>query len=288
MNFIEVLKAMLFGVVEGITEWLPVSSTGHMILLNEFVPLKVSPEFYDLFEVVIQLGAALAVLILFFNQVWPFGKRDNRYPLARTGILSWVKRDKIEMWIKIIIACIPAIIVGLLFDDALNALFYGPVCVAVMLIVVGAAFILVENLRYGKKPAIRSIRRLDYGTAAVIGLFQMVAAIFPGTSRSGATIIGALLLGVSRRVGVEFTFYLAIPVMFGASLLKIVKYSGALAAQEVAILITGMLVAFAVSMLVIRKLLNYIKTHDFKAIGWYRIALGALVLVYFLLIKRSV
>ncbi len=288
MNFIEILKAMLFGVVEGITEWLPVSSTGHMILLNEFVPLKVSPEFYDLFEVVIQLGAALAVLILFFNQVWPFGKRDNRYPLARTGILSWVKRDKIGMWIKIIIACIPAIIVGLLFDDALNALFYGPVCVAVMLIVVGAAFILVENLRYGKKPAIRSIRRLDYGTAAVIGLFQMVAAIFPGTSRSGATIIGALLLGVSRRVGVEFTFYLAIPVMFGASLLKIVKYSGALAAQEVAILITGMLVAFAVSMLVIRKLLNYIKTHDFKAIGWYRIALGALVLVYFLLIKRSV
>ena len=197
-------------------------------------------------------------------------------------------RREIEMWIKIIIACIPAIIVGLLFDDALNALFYGPVCVAVMLIVVGAAFILVENLRYGKKPAIRSIRRLDYGRAAVIGLFQMIAAIFPGTSRSGATIIGALLLGVSRRVGVEFTFYLAIPVMFGASLLKIVKYSGTLAAQEVAILITGMLVAFAVSMLVIRKLLNYIKTHDFKAIGWYRIALGALVLVYFLLIKRSV
>ena len=286
MNIIEILKAMLFGVVEGITEWLPVSSTGHMILLNEFLPLNVRAEFYGLFEVVIQLGAALAVLILFWDKVWPFGKKGNRYPMAKAGALSWVKWDRIELWIKIVIACVPAIVVGLLFDDALNALFYGPVCVAVMLIVVGAAFILVENLRYGKKPAIRSIRRLDYGRAAVIGLFQMIAAIFPGTSRSGATIIGALLLGVSRRVGVEFTFCLAIPVMFGASLLKIVKYSGALAAQEVAILITGMLVAFAVSMLVIRKLLNYIKTHDFKAIGWYRIALGAAVLVYFLLIKR--
>lgn len=286
MNFIEILKAMLFGIVEGITEWLPVSSTGHMILLNEFVPLKVSPEFYDLFEVVIQLGAVLAVLILFWNRVWPFGRRGNKYPLAKTGALSWVKWDRMEMWFKIIIACIPAVIVGVFFDDTLNALFYGPVCVAVMLIVVGAAFILVENLRYGKRPSIRSISRLDYKTAAIIGLFQMIAAIFPGTSRSGATIVGALLLGVSRRVGVEFTFYMAIPVMLGASLLKIVKYEGALAAQEYAILITGMLVAFAVSMLVIRKLLNYIKTHDFKAIGWYRIALGALVLVYFLLIKH--
>ena len=286
MNIIEILKAMLFGAVEGITEWLPVSSTGHLILLNEFLPLDVSPAFYDLFEVVIQLGAVIAVLILFWDKVWPFGRKKNKHPLAQSGALSWVKRDRFELWIKIVIACVPAIVVGVFFDDALNALFYGPVCVAVMLIAVGAAFILVENLRYGRKPAIRSIRRLDYGTAAIIGLFQMVAAIFPGTSRSGATIIGALLLGVSRRVGVEFTFLLAIPVMFGASLLKIVKYSGAIAAQEYAVLITGMLVAFAVSMLVIRRLLNYVKTHDFKAIGWYRIALGAAVLVYFLLIKR--
>lgn len=285
MNIIEIVKAMLFGIVEGITEWLPVSSTGHMILLNEFVPLNVSAEFYALFEVVIQLGAALAVLILFFGRIWPFGKRHNKYPLMRSGALSWVKRDKIEMWIKIVIACVPAIIVGLFFDDALEALFYGPVCVAVMLIVVGAAFIIVENLRYGKRPAIRSIARLDYKTAAIIGLFQMVAAIFPGTSRSGATIIGALLLGVSRRVGVEFTFYLAIPVMFGASLLKIVKFEGALAAQEYVVLIVGMATAFAVSMLVIRQLLNYIKTHDFKSIGWYRIALGSLVLIYYLVIK---
>lgn len=286
MNIIEILKAMLFGLVEGITEWLPVSSTGHMILLNEFLPLNISEEAYALFEVVIQLGAALAVLILFFNRIWPFGRRNNRHPLARTGVLSWVKRDKLEMWFKIIIACIPAIIVGLFFDDALEELFYGPICVAVMLILVGAAFIIVENLRYGRRPSIRSIAKLDYKTAAIIGLFQMIAAIFPGTSRSGATIIGALLLGVSRRVGVEFTFYLAIPVMFGASLLKIVKFDGTLVAQEYAIMITGMLVAFAVSMLVIRKLLNYIKTHDFKAIGWYRIALGSLVLIYFLLIKR--
>ena len=285
MNIIAILKALLFGIVEGITEWLPVSSTGHMILLNEFIPLKVSAEFYALFEVVIQLGAALAVLILFFNRIWPFGKRNNKHPLMRSGVFSWVKRDKIEMWIKIVIACVPAIIVGLFFDDALEELFYGPVCVAVMLIVVGAAFIIVENLRYGKRPAIRSIARLDYKTAAFIGLFQMIAAIFPGTSRSGATIIGALLLGVSRRVGVEFTFYLAIPVMFGASLLKIVKFEGALVAQEYAILIVGMATAFAVSMLVIRRLLNYIKTHDFRTIGWYRIALGSLVLIYFLVIK---
>lgn len=286
MNFIEILKAVLFGIVEGITEWLPVSSTGHMILLNEFLPLNVSQEFYELFEVVIQLGAALAVLILFWNKVWPFGRKHNKHPLKKTGVLSWVKWDKFELWFKIVIACIPAIIVGLFFDDYLEELFYGPVCVAIMLIVVGAAFILVENLRAGKKPAIRSVSKLDYWTAAIIGMFQMIAAIFPGTSRSGATIIGALLLGVSRKVGVEFTFYLAIPVMFGASLLKVIKFEGALAAQEYAILITGMVVAFAVSMLVIKKLLNYIKTHDFKAIGWYRIALGAVVLAYFLLIKR--
>ena len=285
MNIIEILKAMLFGVVEGITEWLPVSSTGHMILLNEFLPLNVSPEFYELFEVVIQLGAALAVLILFWDKVWPFGKKGNTHPMAKEGILSWVKWDRMELWFKIIIACIPAIVVGLFLDDFFEALFYGPVCVAIMLILVGAAFILVENMRAGKKPTIRSLKKLDYKTAAIIGLFQMIAAIFPGTSRSGATIVGAMLLGVSRRVGVEFTFCLAIPVMFGASLLKVLKFEGTLVAQEYAILITGMLVAFGVSMLVIRKLIDYVKTHDFKIFGWYRIALGALVLIYFLLIK---
>lgn len=281
----EILKAILFGIVEGITEWLPVSSTGHMILLNEFLPLNVTPAFYELFEVVIQLGAALAVLILFWDKVWPFGRRNNRHPLAKEGIFSWVRRDRFELWIKIIIACIPAIFVGVFFDDILNDLFYGPVCVAIMLILVGVAFIVVENLREGVRPTIRSLAKLDYKTAAIIGLFQMIAAIFPGTSRSGATIIGALLLGVSRKVGVEFTFCLAIPVMFGASLLKIVRFEGALAAQEYVILITGMLVAFGISMLVIRKLIDYIKSHDFKPFGWYRIALGAVVLVYFLMIK---
>ena len=283
MSLFEFLKAMLFGIVEGITEWLPVSSTGHMILLNELLPLNVTPEFYDLFQVVIQLGAALAAVILFWDRIWPFGKRRNKHPMAKSGILSWVKWDRIELWIKVVIACLPAVVVGVLFDDKLDELFYGPVCVAIMMILVGAAFIVVENLRAGKKPRIRSLARLDYKTAAIIGLFQVIAAVFPGTSRSGATIIGALLLGVSRRVGVEFTFILAIPVMFGASLLKIVKYDGAIAASEIALLVVGMAVAFGVSMLAIRKLLDYVKTHNFKGFGWYRIALGVVVLAYFLI-----
>ena len=283
MNIIEIIKAMLFGVVEGITEWLPVSSTGHMILLNELMPLRVSAEFYALFEVVIQLGAIMAVLMIYWNEIWPFGQKDNNRPMAEEGILSWVKLDKIELWIKILIACVPAAIVGILFDDALDALFYGPVCVAIMLILVGAAFIVIENMNKGKKPTIKKLSKLDYKTAAFIGLFQLIAAIFPGTSRSGATIIGALLLGVSRKVGTEFTFYLAIPVMAGASLLKIVKYGAPISGGEFALLVTGMLVAYAVSMLVIRRLVDYIKTHDFKPFGWYRIALGVVVLGYFML-----
>ena len=283
MNIIEIIKAMLFGVVEGITEWLPVSSTGHMILLNELMPLKVSAEFYALFEVVIQLGAIMAVLMIYWNEVWPFGQKDNKRPMAEEGLLSWVKLDKIELWIKILIACVPAAIVGILFDDALDALFYGPVCVAIMLILVGAAFIVIENMNKGKKPTIKKLSRLDYRTAAFIGLFQLIAAIFPGTSRSGATIVGALLLGVSRKVGTEFTFYLAIPVMAGASLLKIIKYDMAISGDEFVLLVVGMLVAYAVSMLVIRRLVDYIKTHDFKLFGWYRIALGVVVLGYFML-----
>ena len=283
MNFPEILKAMLFGIVEGITEWLPVSSTGHMILLNELLPLQVSEEFYGLFEVVIQLGAIMAVLMIYWNQIWPFGRRNNKHPMAEEGILSWVKWDKIELWLKILVACVPAAIVGILFDDVLDELFYGPVCVAIMLILVGAAFIVIETLNADKKPTIKKLSRLDYRTAAFIGLFQLIAAIFPGTSRSGATIVGALLLGVSRKVATEFTFYLAIPVMAGASLLKIVKYGMPISGDEFVLLVTGMLVAYAVSMLVIRRLVNYIKTHDFKIFGWYRIALGVVVLGYFLL-----
>ena len=283
MNILEILKAMLFGVVEGITEWLPVSSTGHMILLNEIMPLNVSEEFYGLFEVVIQLGAIMAVLMIYWDRIWPFGRKNNKHPMAEEGILAWVKWDRIELWLKILVACVPAAIVGVLFDDQLDALFYGPVCVAIMLILVGAAFIIIETLNAGKKPAIKKLSKLDYKTAALIGVFQLIAAIFPGTSRSGATIVGALLLGVSRKVGVEFTFYLAIPVMAGASLLKILKYGMAISGGEFVLLIVGMLVAYAVSMLVIRRLVDYIKTHDFKAFGWYRIALGVVVLAYFLL-----
>lgn len=283
MNIIELLKAALFGVVEGVTEWLPVSSTGHMILLNELMPLNVSEEFYGLFEVVIQLGAIMAVLMIYWEKIWPFGRKNNRHPLDDEGVLSWVKWDKIQLWIKILIACVPAAIVGILFDDLLDSLFYGPVCVAVMLILVGAAFILIETLNAGKKPTIRKLSRLDYRTAAFIGLFQLIAAVFPGTSRSGATILGALLLGVSRKVGVEFTFYLAIPVMAGASLLKILKYESAITLGEFSLLVVGMLVAYVVSMLVIRRLVDYIKTHDFKGFGWYRIALGVVVLGYFML-----
>lgn len=287
MSIIEILKAMLFGVVEGVTEWLPVSSTGHMLILNEIMPLKVSPEFYDLFEVVIQLGAIMAVLAVFWDVVWPFGRRDNREPAARDGLLAWVKLDKIRLWLKIALACVPAAIVGILFDDVFDRLFHNYVCVSVALIVFGVAFILVENMRRGRRPAIRSLDALDARTVAMIGLFQLIAAVFPGTSRSGATIVGALMLGVSRAVAVEFTFCLAIPVMFGASLLKLMKYDVLITRGEFVLLAVGMLTAYAVSALVVRKLLDYIKKHDFKPFGWYRIALGAVVLVFFAVRARG-
>ena len=282
MNVIELLKALLFGIVEGVAEWLPISSTGHMIILNELIPLQVSPEFYSLFEVVIQLGAIMAVLVVFWDKVWPFGRRNNREP-AGDGILAWVKLDKIRLWLKIALACLPAAVVGLLFDDVFDRLFHNYVCVSIALIVFGVAFILVENWREGRRPAIRSLEALDWRTAALIGLFQLLAAIFPGTSRSGATIVGALLLGVSRTVAVEFTFFLAIPVMFGASLLKLVRYDLPITQQEFALLAVGMLTAYVVSVLVIRRLIDYVKHHDFRVFGWYRIALGIIVLLFFTL-----
>ena len=274
------LKAALFGLVEGIAEWLPISSTGHMILLNELMPLGGSQGFYSLFEVVIQLGAIMAVLAIFWDRVWPFGRRDNPEP-AGEGLLAWVKLDRIRLWLKIALACVPAAVVGILFDDVFDRLFHNYVCVAVALIVFGVAFILVENLRKGHKPSIRSLDALDARTVALIGVFQLLAAIFPGTSRSGATIVGALMLGVSRTVAVEFTFFLAIPVMFGASLLKLVKYEGFITRQEFMLLAVGMLTAYVVSELAIRKLLNYVKKHNFKVFGWYRIALGVAVLAFF-------
>ncbi len=276
---IEILKAILFGVVEGITEWLPISSTGHMILLNEFVKLDVSDEFYSMFEVVIQLGAILAVVLIFWNKIWPFGKKNNRAPLAENGIGAYIKTDIFVLWFHILVSCVPAAVVGILWDDLFEELFYNYTTVAIMLIIFGVAFILIENNRAGKKAKIRHIADITYTTALLIGIFQLIAAIFPGTSRSGATIVGALLIGVSRTVAAEYTFYLAIPVMFGASLLKLLKFGLSFTGLEIAILLVGMVVAFIVSMFVINFLMGYIRKHDFKVFGWYRIILGALVLI---------
>ena len=270
------LKTILFGIVEGITEWLPISSTGHMILLNEFVKLDVSKDFYSMFQVVIQLGAILAVVVIYWNQIWPFKKNTN--PMVK-GFFKYVDRDIFDLWLKIIFACIPAAVVGLLFDDVFEALFYNPPCVALALIVFGIGFIVIENRNAKLRPKVNSLRAINGKTAFLIGMFQLIAAIFPGTSRSGATILGGLMLGVSRTVAAEFTFFLAIPVMFGASLLKIVKFGFAFSSMEIAILVVGTLVAFIVSVVVIRFLMDYIKKHDFQVFGWYRIVLGVLVII---------
>ncbi|MBP3475186.1 MAG: undecaprenyl-diphosphate phosphatase [Lachnospiraceae bacterium] len=273
MDIIEILKAVLFGIVEGITEWLPISSTGHMILLNEFVTLNVSEEFWEMFLVVIQLGAILAVVILFWDKIFPF--RFKEKPVIR--------KDIFVLWFKILVACIPAAVIGLAFDDVFDALFYNPWCVAIALIVFGIAFIFIENRNKNVSARITGLDQITYQTALMIGVFQLLAAIFPGTSRSGATIVGALLIGVSRTVAAEFTFFLAIPVMLGASLLKIVKFGFSFTGTELTILFVGMIVAFAVSVVVIRFLMGYIKKHDFKVFGWYRIVLGVAVLLYFAL-----
>lgn len=274
MDIIELLKAVLFGIVEGITEWLPISSTGHMILLNEFVTLNVGEEFWEMFLVVIQLGAILAVVLLFWNKIFPFRFREK--PV--------VQKDIFTLWFKILVSCIPAAVIGLAFDDVFDALFYNPWCVAVALIVFGIAFILIENRNKNVSPKITELSDITYKTALLIGVFQLLAAVFPGTSRSGATIVGALLIGVSRTVAAEFTFFLAIPVMLGASLLKLLKFGFSFTGEEVVILAAGMLVAFIVSVLVIRFLMGYIKKHDFKVFGWYRIVLGAAVLAWFALV----
>ena len=290
---IEFLKSFLFGIVEGITEWLPISSTGHLILLNQFVKLDVSEEFYSMVEVVIQLGAILAVVILFWNQIFPFGAPEGSHTVRRrqakhahrkkksgNGILSYVKMDIIILWLKVLVACIPAIVIGMPFNDLFEKWFYNYPCVAIALIVFGIAFIIVENNHKGKPAKINSMDELTYKTASLIGLFQLIAAIFPGTSRSGATIVGALILGVSRTVAAEFTFVLAIPVMFGASLLKLVKFGLNFTGTEAIILLIGMVTAFVSSIIVIQFLMGYIKKHDFKVFGYYRIVLGILVILY--------
>ncbi|MCR4961825.1 MAG: undecaprenyl-diphosphate phosphatase [Lachnospiraceae bacterium] len=276
---IEILKAILFGIIEGITEWLPVSSTGHMILLNEFVKLDVSEEFYSMFQVVIQLGAIMAVVIIFWNSLWPFGKKNNNAPLSDKGFGAYIKKDIFSLWFHILVSCVPAAVIGVLFDEKFEELFYNYTVVAIMLILFGIAFIIIETRNRNKDAKVTAIADITYTTALLIGIFQLIAAIFPGTSRSGATIVGALLIGVSRTVAAEYTFFLAVPVMLGASLLKLVKFGFDFTGQEAAILAVGMIVAFAVSMVVIKFLMSYIRKHDFKVFGWYRIVLGALVLI---------
>lgn len=271
MQIIEILKAIILGIIEGITEWLPISSTGHMILVDEFIKLNLSEAFKEMFFVVIQLGAILAVLVLYFNKLNPISPKKT-------------KAEKIEtwtLWSKVIVACLPAAVIGLLFDDKIDKLFYNYITVAVTLILYGVLFIVVENFNKGKECKVNSLTALSYKTALLIGVFQVLSLI-PGTSRSGATILGAILLGTSRYVAAEFTFFLAIPVMFGASLLKILKFGFDFTMHEAVVLLVGMVVAFVVSVLAIKFLMGYIKKHDFKAFGIYRIILGILVLMYFL------
>ena len=273
MDFI---KSIFFGIVEGVTEWLPVSSTGHMILLQEFIKMDVSDAFWNLYLVVIQFGAILAVILLFWNRIWPlkWAKDGNRRKL------EW-KMGTLQLWLKVIIACVPAAIVGVLADDLIDKYLYKWYVVAIMLIVVGAAFILIENYNQDLKPSTTRLKDLTGGQALVVGLFQLVAAILPGTSRPGPTILGGIAIGISRTVAAEFTFILAIPVMAGASLLKFAKYDGSLTGREWGILLIGMAVAFFVSVAIIKFLMNYIRKHDFKVFGWYRIALGVVVLAFF-------
>ena len=273
MGIIEILKAIIYGIVEGITEWLPVSSTGHLILLNDILPMNVSKEYWDMFLVVIQLGAILAVVVYFWQRIWPFNTRVKSKPFVRYDVLN--------LWTKILLACIPAGVIGVLFDDWLDEHLYNSWVVAIMLILVGIAFILIENRNRGTEPRVEFLRDLSYKDALIIGIFQVIAAVFPGTSRSGATIIGGLLNGVSRPVAAEFTFYLAIPVMAGASLLKLIKFGFNFTVLELIILIVGCLVAFAVSLAAIKFLMDYVKKHDFKVFGYYRIVLGIVVLLYF-------
>lgn len=277
MDFIEIIKAIFYGIVEGITEWLPISSTGHLILLERFIKMNVSDDFMNMFRVVIQLGAIMAVVVIYWKQIWFVDFHGFKSKPT-------FKKDILNLWGKIMVACVPAAIVGVFLDDFFEALFYNEVCVSIALIVFGIAFIIIETLNKKKSVKAENVADITYKLALLIGVFQLIAAIFPGTSRSGATIVGALLLGVSRAAAADFTFFLAIPVMFGASLLKIVKYGLAFSLQEFLVLLVAMIVAYAVSMIVIKLLLKFVKKHDFKVFGWYRIVLGILVLAMFFIL----
>ncbi len=283
MNFIEWLKVFFLGIIEGITEWLPISSTGHLILFDEFVKLNFIPdaekmgEFMEMFNVVIQLGAILAVVVLYFKKLCPF-----RYEKKAEGIKKFCYTDKMLLWAKIIVACLPAMIVGLPLDDWMDAHLHNGIVVSLALIFYGIVFIIIENYNKKRTPRINSLEELSFKDALLIGVFQVLSLI-PGTSRSGSTIIGGILIGTSRSLAAEFTFFLAIPVMFGASLLKLLKYGLAFSLIELLVLLIGMAVAFVVSVVAIKFLMGYIKKHDFKVFGWYRIIFGIIVLLYFLI-----
>lgn len=296
MNILEWLKVLLLGIVEGITEWLPISSTGHLILVDEFVKLNQSEAFMKMFNVVIQLGAILAVVVLYWDKLWPFHLKKNApteswfVKQADTGLAKGIQTfcnnycylDKIVLWFKIVFACIPAMIVGIPFDDWMEEHFHNATVVALALIIYGVFFIVIENYNKKRTPRINTLKDLSFKDAFLVGVFQVLSLV-PGTSRSGSTIIGGILIGTSREIAAEFTFFLAIPVMFGASLIKLLKFGLAFTGTELAVLIVGMVVAFVVSVFAIKFLMGYIKKHDFKVFGWYRIILGIIVLIYFML-----
>lgn len=271
MEFIEIIKVIFLGIVQGITEWLPISSTGHMILVDEFIKLNITPEFKEMFLVVIQLASIMAVVVLYFHKLNPFSPKKT----------TREKRDTISLWMKVIVGVIPAAVIGLLFDDWLNEHLYNYITVAIMLILYGVLFIVVENKNKNKTTKIRNFTELSYKTAFCIGIFQVLALI-PGTSRSGSTILGGILLGAHRPIAAEFSFFMSIPVMFGASLLKLIKFGFDFTGAEMVTLLIGMVVAFLVSIIAIRFLMRYIRNNDFKAFGWYRIILGILILIYFI------
>lgn len=307
----EFLKSIFYGIVEGITEWLPVSSTGHMILLDEIMPMAVSDSFWEMYLVVVQLGAILAVVLLFWPQLWPFtlpkgqihsegqnlqNRKTQSTPMhskysknesLQSGssflqiVSGFLKKDIWSMWFKIVVACVPAAVVEIVWGDVLEAAFYHYQVVAVMLVLVGIVFLVVERWNRNQTAKVTTIAEITYQQAFLIGMFQLIAAVFPGTSRSGATIIGALILGLSRTVAAEFTFFLAVPVMFGASLMKVLDFGLHFTRYELGMLLAGMVTAFVVSLAVIRFLLGYIRKHDFKPFGWYRIILGIVILLYF-------
>lgn len=298
----EIIKAIIYGIVEGITEWLPISSTGHLILVEQLIPFKETSEnFFEMFDVVIQLGAIMAVVVIFWFKIWPFYKKGNME--MREGGIKKSKRDfalgnvamsmdAFIMWVKIVVACIPAIVYGVIFDDMVEEAFARPIgatgatiktlIVALMLIIVGILFIVIERINKNRVPAVDNISGITYMSALIIGCAQLVAAALPGTSRSGATILAAIMIGISRQAAAEFTFFLGIPVMFGASLLKILKFGFEFSGLELAVLLVGTIVSFVVSIFVVRALMGFIKKHDFQVFGWYRIVLGIIVMIFIL------